>query len=323
MTIEKRLRNKNEIILRGSTRTGRIAAAENLTMTLVLSGSEQVDIGQKNINLYPGNFLMLPQGARYSRLAKSDEPVTSLSLSFSPDFIREFCIRQEAGESNITELFAHQAPNQMPVRMLPFRNDLRYTVMNLKRNLERGLLEDSLLNQYLFHCLLNYCQIFRKEVLEKTGNLSFSNPVTRNDIMKRLVLARDYIQNNHEKKIRLKDVAGEACLSVNHLLRTFQQVYQKSPHQYLLHVRFERARYLLLNTESSVAEITRRVGFDCPSSFIRHFKSTFSDTPAQYRKKRRKTNKANDVPAGHIADRISNLTSLSGSRTLDNLRTPA
>ncbi|HEY0899606.1 MAG TPA: AraC family transcriptional regulator [Sphingobacteriaceae bacterium] len=288
MTIAKRLRNKNEIVLGSSTRTARTVDAENLTMTLVLSGSEQVDIGRKNINLYPGNFLVLPQGARYSRLAQSDEPVTSLSLSFSPGFIREFCNKQDAEESIIIGLFGHHDPNQMPVWMFPFRNDFRYTVLNLKRNLEQGLLDDSLLNQYLFHCLLNYYRIFRKEVLEKTGSLSFSNPVTRNDIMKRLVLAKDFIQSNYDRKIGLKDVAREACLSVNHLLRTFQQVYHKSPHQYLLQVRFERARYLLLNTESSVKEIAGRVGFDCPSSFIRHFRSTFSETPAHYRKNRTK-----------------------------------
>ena len=304
MTIAKRLRNRNEIVLGGSTRTGRTVAVEHLTMTLVLSGSEQVDIGRKNIHLYPGNFLVLPRGARYSRLAQSDEPVTALSLSFSPDFIREFCNKQDAKESNITGLFEHNDPKQMPVWMLPFRNDLRYTVLNLKRNLEEGLLDDLLLNQYMFHCLLNYYQIFRKEVLEKTRNLSFSNPGTRSEIMKRLVLAKDYIQNNYDKKIRLKDVAGEACLSVNHLLRTFQQVYHKSPHQYLLQVRFERARYLLLNTESSVTRIAGRVGFECPSSFIRQFKSAFSETPAQYRKNRKK---AKDAPVSLITDQMGGI----------------
>lgn len=284
MTIAKRLRNKNEIILEGSTRTGRTVDAENLTMTLVFSGSEQVGVGRKNLNLYPGNFLVLPQGARYSRLAQSDEPVTTLSLGFSPDFIREFCHKLGVMEKDISGLFENNDPEKMLVSMYPFRNDIRYTVLNLKRNLEQGLLDDPLLNQYLFHCLLNYYQIFRKEVLEKTGQLSFSNPATRSMIIKRLVVAKDYIQSNYDKKIRLKDIAREACLSVNHLLRTFQQVYQKSPHQYLLHVRLERARYLLLNTDIPVAEIAGRVGFDCPSSFIRHFKGVYNNTPAKYRK---------------------------------------
>lgn len=288
MTIAKRLRNKNEIILEGSTRTGRTVVAENLTMTLVFSGSEQVGIGRKNINLFPGNFLVMPKGAHYSRVARSDEPVTALSLGFSPNFIREFCHKLDAKVNDITGFFENNNPDKMPVSMYPFRNDFRYTVLNLKRHLEQGLLDDSLLNQYLFHCLLNYHQIFRKEVLEKTGNLSFLNPVTRNEIMKRLVVAKDYIQSNYDKKIRLNDVGREASLSVNHLLRTFQQAYQKSPHQYLLQVRLERARYLLLNTDVPVTAIAGRVGFDCPSSFIRQFKGAFNDTPAKYRNSRRR-----------------------------------
>ncbi len=49
------------------------------------------------------------------------------------------------------------------------------------------------------------------------------------EILRRLSLAEDYIVRNYDRNIRLDDIAWAACLSVNHLLRTFKQTYQQSP----------------------------------------------------------------------------------------------
>jgi AraC family transcriptional regulator len=103
------------------------------------------------------------------------------------------------------------------------------------------------------------------------------------ELLRRLSLAEDYIVSNYDRNIRLDDIAWAACLSVNHLLRTFKKTYQQSPHQYLTKFRLEQARHYLKNTDYPVNEIVAMVGFECPSSFIRLFKSSFNVTPGQYR----------------------------------------
>ncbi|MNY61257.1 HTH-type transcriptional activator RhaS [compost metagenome] len=89
--------------------------------------------------------------------------------------------------------------------------------------------------------------------------------------------------SNYNKNIRLDDIAQMACLSVNHLLRTFKQAYQQSPHQFLTKIRLQQAKHLLKNTDYPVNEIVDIVGFECPSSFIRLFRNSFNITPGQYR----------------------------------------
>lgn len=56
-----------------------------------------------------------------------------------------------------------------------------------------------------------------------------------------------------------------------------------SPHQYLIKVRIDRSKYLLTNTKYTLNEIVEIVGFECPSSFIRLFKTMNSITPGKYR----------------------------------------
>jgi len=73
-------------------------------------------------------------------------------------------------------------------------------------------------------------------------------------------------------------------LSVNHLLRTFKQAFNQSPHQYLTNIRMQKALFLLKNSQYPVNEITSLVGFDSTSSFIRLFRGKMKLTPHEYRR---------------------------------------
>ena len=102
--------------------------------------------------------------------------------------------------------------------------------------------------------------------------------------MKRPVVAKDYMISNYNKKIELEDIASVACLSVNHLLRTFKQAYQTSPYQFLNKIRLERAVHHLTQTDVPITEVAGKVGFDCPSAFTRYFKIAHALTPFEYRR---------------------------------------
>ncbi len=53
-----------------------------------------------------------------------------------------------------------------------------------------------------------------------------------------------------------------ACRSTNHFLRTFQQAFRQTPHQFLTTRRLERAQRLLLDTDLTVTDICFAVGFE-------------------------------------------------------------
>ena len=56
------------------------------------------------------------------------------------------------------------------------------------------------------------------------------------------------------------------------------------PHEYLLRRRIERARDLLLQHDSSIADIALSVGFQAQSHFTTVFKRFMGDTPHQWRR---------------------------------------
>lgn len=68
-------------------------------------------------------------------------------------------------------------------------------------------------------------------------------------------------------------------MSPYHFARTFKHVTGVAPHQYVLKVRLERAKSLLLRGNLSIAEVAHKVGFFDQSHFTRYFKRLVGVTP--------------------------------------------
>lgn len=258
----------------------------NFSIKTVFSGNRTFNIGKRKLDLYPESFLVIKKGTSYSSTIDSSEPVNNLSISFSPSFLSDFNRVQKTRHSTLLDEPFQDGDFQdfsFMETIFPFSGDMKYNIMHLKEHLEQGAPDDLLLNEYLHHCLINYYKVYNKEVVDKSEKLNFLNSSTKVEILKRLTLAKEYIISNYNRKIELEDIAGHACLSVNHLLRTFKQAYGQSPHQYLIKTRIDRSKYLLKNTNYTINEIVDIIGFECPSSFIRLFKSTNKLTPGKYR----------------------------------------
>lgn len=284
MEFVKTLSNQNQLTLNTVYREKTSERASKCTFRLVFDGQEHYSSGSRSITLYPGHFLWLNEGVCYNREVNSSEPVSSFSIEVTREFIGDFI---KSVESKTQQLLDNPFHNDhltldLPLTMFPLQGDLRYTVIHLKRNLEAGCSDDLLLNTYLHHYLINYYKTFNAEVVSRMERLDFLQKSTRVEVLKRLLLAKDFILSNYHRKLTLEDIAGVACLSKNHLLRSFRQAYNISPYQFLIRVRLERARYLLEAGDHQVKDIAAIVGFDCTSSFISFFKKVYHHTPARY-----------------------------------------
>jgi AraC family transcriptional regulator len=258
----------------------------DFSIKTVFSGNRTFNIGKRQLSLYPESFVAINKGTSYSSKIDSAVPVNSLSISFSPAFLNDFQrLHKHTGSYLLDEPFeTGDYPDfSFMETIYPFSGDMKYNIMHLKEQLEEGPADDLLLNEYLHHCLINYYKVYNQEIVDKSEKLKFLNSSTKVEILKRLTLAKEYIISNYNKNIDLDDIAKHACLSVNHLLRTFKQAYGQSPHQYLIKIRVDRAKYLLKNTNYALNEIVEIIGFECPSSFIRLFKGMNKTTPGKYR----------------------------------------
>jgi AraC-like DNA-binding protein len=89
-------------------------------------------------------------------------------------------------------------------------------------------------------------------------------------LYKRIVNSTIFIDDNYSQSIDLSNIADEAFFSKSHFIRLFNKIYGKTPHQYLIIVRVEKA-IELLKTGLSVSEVCYSVGFDSITSFAGAF----------------------------------------------------
>ena len=102
-------------------------------------------------------------------------------------------------------------------------------------------------------------------------------------LYRRLVQAKLFIDARYAENIDLGNIADEAYLSKFHFIRQFKSIYGKTPHQYLIYVRVEKAKELL-KAGSSVSDVCYAVGFESLGSFSSLFKRIYQVTPLMYLK---------------------------------------
>ncbi len=92
-----------------------------------------------------------------------------------------------------------------------------------------------------------------------------------------------YIDEHLDQPLSIDDLAARAHLSPYHFIRRFRRVYHRTPHQYLIHRRLERAKTLLANSELPVTEICFAIGFESLGSFSTLFRNVVGWSPSIYR----------------------------------------
>lgn len=247
---------------------------DNYTFKFILKGQQDYIIAKRTVSIFPDCFLFLPRGTRYKSIIDSFDAVDLLSISVSADFMDSL----HPGHTQCPYLSGLES-------FYPLSGDMRSNLLHLCQQVIRQEADEQRINESVRHCLNQYFQVHQRETSERIGKIRALKASTRQELFKKLTLAKEYISNNYNKKFNLDDVAGFSCLSVNHLLRNFKEAYGLSPNQFLSRIRLDRAKYFLEESNHSVSCISMLVGFDSISSFIRLFKSVFKTTPLKYKRR--------------------------------------
>jgi len=105
---------------------------------------------------------------------------------------------------------------------------------------------------------------------------------------RRLKRVLEFMEARLGQNLTLKDLAREACLSPFHFSRLFHEAIGRSPHQYLIERRIRAAQAMLLNGQSSIAEVALDIGFGSQANFSRAFRKVTGLTPREYREANRR-----------------------------------
>jgi len=125
--------------------------------------------------------------------------------------------------------------------------------------------------------------MYTQKDLKMLQHISSIKQTTKIELIKRLMVAVDYMHYHYPQKITLEELSKVSCLSIFHFIRTFKEVFRCTPYQYIRKLRLDKAENLLRHTQLEVAEIALRVGFEEPNSFYRFFHQHHPISPATYR----------------------------------------
>jgi len=127
------------------------------------------------------------------------------------------------------------------------------------------------------------------KILLARSLLSHINDLTRNPVetpSKSHALfeaVRDHLDQHYHEPLTRESVAQHFYVSPNYLSQLFQKEGQLKFNEYLIHVRLERAKYLLIEYDMKVKEVAHRCGFKDSNYFCRVFRSQTARSPSEYR----------------------------------------
>lgn len=128
--------------------------------------------------------------------------------------------------------------------------------------------------------------IASKLIVEILTELVISNAGSKGEVKgenKHLEQVLELIEGSYNNNISLDDMADKAKMSKYHFSRLFKNHTGYSPHEYLKKYRINVSKDLLKMTNSSINEISYKVGFESTSHFIKTFKEAENVTPKTFR----------------------------------------
>lgn len=134
------------------------------------------------------------------------------------------------------------------------------------------------------------CQAYMEIlILRLMRSISFATSVSGPTDSHQCATVRHYIDTHYKEPLTLDMLSSVAHINKYYLAHAFKEEYGLSPIRYMISRRIDESRFLLQETDMSMSQIARVLGFSSASYFSQSFRRTEGMTPAEYRKNRKNT----------------------------------
>ncbi|MCP1181445.1 AraC family transcriptional regulator, partial [Bacillus sp. 1663tsa1] len=205
-------------------------------------------------------YLLLNKGS-YTISIDETKDVESFCIFFKDGFEAEvFNSLKETNDNLLNDPFMDTSSIVFFDKTYHKNNTLSFQLETFKHILP-SLEINSVGYEEQFHKLMQYILNEHFNTYKEVESLSAIRTSTREELYRRICIAHDYIRAYYDKTIKLNDIARISCLSPNHLLRTYTQIYGKTPHQHISEFRVTKAKQLLSELSNNMTDITFKLGF--------------------------------------------------------------
>ncbi|MEN8077867.1 AraC family transcriptional regulator [Clostridioides difficile] len=203
-------------------------------------------------------FLICPNSITYYQ-ANKDNPWTYLWVGFNGNLAKKYLNYAGLDE---TKLIFHSNDNDL-------KDCIKEMIDNPPINYHNELLLHGLMYKFLAK-------------LSMTSNISYIGK-TSNHINSYIEKSVEYINKHYSGDIKIQDIADELAIHRSYLSKIFKQVIGKSPQEYLVYFRVNKAIELLEKTDLPISEISNLVGYYDQVAFSKIFKKLQGVSPNRYR----------------------------------------
>jgi AraC-like DNA-binding protein len=234
------------------------------------------------------SYLVLNHGQPYSITIESELAVESFCIFFKEGLAEDVYNSLHSKPEKLLDcpLASPESKINFFDKTYPHDKILSPALLSIKssfadRRNQPGWLEEQM------HRVMQLLLKAHQKTCQEALTINAVRPSTREELYRRLFRSKDFIVASFDQPITLKEMAGIACLSPNHFLRSFRQAFRQTPHQFLTSIRLEHARKMLSEANQSITEICFSVGFESLGSFSRLFRRHTGFSPEQFRRLKR------------------------------------
>lgn len=257
-----------------------------LSIKSVIRGEVPWLVDGRSLVVESSTFLVLNDGQAYSMEIDAPRPMETCCAFFRSGFVEG--IAQDVTstlESSLNAPFREAPRLQFLSRLhTDWTRSLLPYLWSLAERCEKQLQPSSFEEDFLI--LSKSLLSLYKEITAQIARVPAAKASTREELFRRLQIAREYLHGNVDRRISLEEVAREACVSRYHLHRAFRRVFRQTPHAYVTALRLTRAQSLL-ESGCPVTEVAMDVGFTSLSAFTRLFRSRYGFPPSSVPKIRK------------------------------------
>jgi AraC-like DNA-binding protein len=252
---------------------------ESFEMVYIKRGKAVFEIAGYPAEIGPNDIIIIKPHQPHKFIVKSETGCEFIVLSFK--FVNNFASQHsDVSLEDFLNFVSGKESGAFITLKVSQKNDIitiLNKILNEKKNPDIG---SELLNYLLVMEL--FVLISRALKMEWESSIKNKSP----KIKELIQVSVNYIHNNYERDISLKDIAQYVFLSTSYFTRAFKEEMGISPISYLLKLRIERAKELLKETDKRISDIALSVGFSNQQRFNDIFKKYVKLTPLQYRKKK-------------------------------------
>lgn len=225
----------------------------------IISGEGTYYVNNTEYNLKENQgFLICPNSVTYYQAHKNN-PWTYLWVGFSGNLAKKYLNYAGLDEK---KLIFHSNNNDL-------KDCIKEMIDNPPINYHNELLLHGLMYKFLAK-------------LSMTSNISYIGK-TSSHINSYIEKSVEYINKHYSGDIKIQDIADELAIHRSYLAKIFKQVIGKSPQEYLVYFRINKAIELLEKTDLPISEISHLVGYYDQLAFSKIFKKLQGVSPNIYR----------------------------------------